>query len=214
MQTHVAHPTVYNGCQFRSRLEARWAAFFDIAGWHWDYEPFDLEGWTPDFLLRGAHSNTLVEVKPIDWTQHTDVGVAALRGDLAKARFNAPPIMEDAESREVVILGAYPFRYNGFSAFGLGLILNEEWGGEDVALICKGHNRLFDFTAESGAYRYRIGGEWDGDHHLLPIWDHEPDVDMAWRSAGMRTQWKPPTLRPAGDIIKSIVDKLKPGGES
>jgi hypothetical protein len=43
------HPTKYVGVQFRSRLEARWAAFFDLANWQWSYEPIDLEGWTPDF---------------------------------------------------------------------------------------------------------------------------------------------------------------------
>lgn len=58
-------PTAYAGVNFRSRLEARWAAFFDICGWKWDYEPFDLEGWTPDFLLTAGITDVLVEVKPI-----------------------------------------------------------------------------------------------------------------------------------------------------
>ncbi len=44
-------PTVYNGVQFRSRLEARWACFFDLCGWHWQYELADLAGWIPDFLI-------------------------------------------------------------------------------------------------------------------------------------------------------------------
>ena len=47
----AAHPTLYQGVQFRSRLEARWAAFFDLAGWGWDYEPIDLVGWVPDFIV-------------------------------------------------------------------------------------------------------------------------------------------------------------------
>lgn len=67
-----AHETFYRGIRFRSRLEARWAAFFDLAGWTWEYEPFDLEGWSPDFLVSfpcghsecsGSHE-LLVEVKP------------------------------------------------------------------------------------------------------------------------------------------------------
>lgn len=33
-----AIPTVYNGVEFRSRLEARWAVFFDNLGVQWDYE--------------------------------------------------------------------------------------------------------------------------------------------------------------------------------
>jgi hypothetical protein len=61
--TIAAIPTRYAGVQFRSRLEARWAAFFDLLGWRWDYEPMDMKGWTPDFLLH-LHEPVLVEVKP------------------------------------------------------------------------------------------------------------------------------------------------------
>jgi hypothetical protein len=70
--TTKAHPTMYNGVQYRSRLEARWAAFFDLIGWQHEYEPIDLPGWSPDFRVvfpcghsecSGSHS-LLVEVKP------------------------------------------------------------------------------------------------------------------------------------------------------
>ncbi|MBB2819015.1 UNVERIFIED_ORG: hypothetical protein GGD59_002260 [Rhizobium esperanzae] len=64
--TIKAIPTLYNNVQFRSRLEARWAAFFDLAGIEWDYEPFDLDGWAPDFMLRTSIGHILVEVKPVD----------------------------------------------------------------------------------------------------------------------------------------------------
>lgn len=57
--------TEYKGYRFRSRLEARWAVFFDEIGAKWEYEPegFQLEDGTkylPDFLLhdvrgRGAY---------------------------------------------------------------------------------------------------------------------------------------------------------------
>lgn len=66
-----AIPTTYNGVRFRSRLEARWAAFFDLARVKWQYEPFDLDGWAPDFLIAAPvrefdqpEINVLVEVKP------------------------------------------------------------------------------------------------------------------------------------------------------
>ena len=38
--------TVYNGYRFRSRLEARWAVFFDEAEIPYEYEPegFDVDG--------------------------------------------------------------------------------------------------------------------------------------------------------------------------
>lgn len=55
--------TNYRGTLFRSRLEAKWAAFFDGMGWEWEYEPFDGDRYIPDFVLLGAKP-VLVEVKP------------------------------------------------------------------------------------------------------------------------------------------------------
>jgi hypothetical protein len=86
----AAIPTLYNGRQYRSRLEARWAAFFDMLCLGAEYEPFDLGRWSPDFILsRGPHS-VLIEVKPIsEFCQKTaDKMVQACRerdiaGDLA-----------------------------------------------------------------------------------------------------------------------------------
>ena len=51
--------TVYNGYRFRSRLEARWAVFFDAIGAKWEYEPegYVLEDGTyylPDFVIHNA----------------------------------------------------------------------------------------------------------------------------------------------------------------
>jgi nucleoside 2-deoxyribosyltransferase len=58
--------TSYRGYRFRSRLEARWAVFFDAAGIDWQYE---VEGYVvkgerylPDFWLPGLQ--TFVEIKP------------------------------------------------------------------------------------------------------------------------------------------------------
>ncbi len=64
MTTFAAIPTMYKGVQFRSRLEARWAAFFDLARTPWLYEPLDLEGYIPDFVIKWLGVDLLVEVKP------------------------------------------------------------------------------------------------------------------------------------------------------
>ena len=62
--------TLYKNRLYRSRLEAKWACFFDLFNWQYEYEPFDLNGWSPDFLLKlpcGELTNiynVLVEVKP------------------------------------------------------------------------------------------------------------------------------------------------------
>lgn len=66
----VAKPTLYSGIRFRSRLEARWAKFFDAIGREWVYEPQvpELAGmqYQPDFLTTKSYSDglTLIEVKP------------------------------------------------------------------------------------------------------------------------------------------------------
>ncbi len=62
-------PTMYNGCLFRSRLEARWAVFFDVLGLKWEYEPegFQLSNETwylPDFWLPYFDEGVWCEVKP------------------------------------------------------------------------------------------------------------------------------------------------------
>src|SRR6266480_2904508 len=58
--------TVYKGYRFRSRLEARWAVFFDALGEEWQYEVegFELPSgrYLPDFYL--PKRKTYVEVKP------------------------------------------------------------------------------------------------------------------------------------------------------
>jgi hypothetical protein len=63
---YAAIPTVYKGVQFRSRLEARWAAFFDLQDIQWEYEPVELAGYIPDFQIKffPAAQPWLFEVKP------------------------------------------------------------------------------------------------------------------------------------------------------
>lgn len=66
--------TRYKGYRFRSRLEARWAVFFDALGLEWQYEPegFELPSgrYLPDFLVTwpgrwdGEQSSFWCEVKP------------------------------------------------------------------------------------------------------------------------------------------------------
>ena len=63
--------TEYNGYKFRSRLEARWAVFFDSLGIEYEYE---LEGFVlhdgtnylPDFYLPQFHSYFEVKRKSLE----------------------------------------------------------------------------------------------------------------------------------------------------
>jgi hypothetical protein len=59
----AAKPTVYDGVLYRSRMEARWAAFFDFVRWDFEYEPEPFATWSPDFVIHTL--DCYVEVKPM-----------------------------------------------------------------------------------------------------------------------------------------------------
>jgi hypothetical protein len=63
MSTNSIPTTGINGIRFRSRIEATWAEFFTKLGWDWEYEPLDLNGYIPDFIVKFPHKHLLVEVK-------------------------------------------------------------------------------------------------------------------------------------------------------
>jgi len=66
--------TCYRGNRFKSRLEARWAVFFDLLGLRWEYEVEGYElpdkvRYLPDFKLFSPQGNhRWVEIKPSDVT--------------------------------------------------------------------------------------------------------------------------------------------------
>lgn len=71
-------PTIYNGYAFRSRLEARWAYYFDLSGIRYEYEPegfvlSDGQWYLPDFYLPDHQQH--VEIKSSgDTASMRDVG--------------------------------------------------------------------------------------------------------------------------------------------
>jgi len=72
--------TSYAGCRFRSRLEARWAVFFDTLDIKWQYEPegFELPSgrYLPDFRLQ--KQRLWFEVKGPEPTQDEHLRAAEL----------------------------------------------------------------------------------------------------------------------------------------
>lgn len=83
--------TVYNGYRFRSRLEARWAVFFDAAGIEYQYEPegYKLSNgkiYLPDFYL--PDFNIYAEIKADREHDNGLSGVFALEAsDLTMVRY-------------------------------------------------------------------------------------------------------------------------------
>lgn len=71
-------PVTYKGIRFRSRLEARWAVFFDVLGIKYEYEPL-LENvrttlgvevrYAPDFIIQLDDWELTVEIKPKEPTR-------------------------------------------------------------------------------------------------------------------------------------------------
>jgi hypothetical protein len=57
-------PTIgARGIQFRSRIEALWAYIFEKLHWDWEYEPIDLDGYIPDFIIKFGEDEILIEIK-------------------------------------------------------------------------------------------------------------------------------------------------------
>lgn len=97
-------PTTYKGVKFKSKLEAQWAAFFDLCDCFWEYEPNTASGafdqWRPDFKLRLTYQwieskqahfylDFYMEVKPCDLVPFPD-GVA--RKIMYAHPYDHPPV--------------------------------------------------------------------------------------------------------------------------
>lgn len=49
--------------QFRSKIEAQWAYLFESFKWKWEYEPYELNGYIPDFIIKMNEVQILIEIK-------------------------------------------------------------------------------------------------------------------------------------------------------
>jgi hypothetical protein len=156
-------PTEYAGVNFRSRLEARWAAFFDLNGWEWQYEPVDLNGWMPDFLVR------------TELGRRTLMNGCVMLGGTADVYAEVKPVMEPNEveacyqkavshggDRWVLLLGIAPLEGT------LGYLLDTPEGSQ-----------------ETRAYLHGVLGGYDPDTQNFS------DQRSLWRDAGNRVQWRP-----------------------
>ena len=100
--TIKAIETEYNGYKFRSRLEARWAVFFDALGVEYVYEPegYEFEDGTkylPDFKIYVRHRSYTDEWEPV----YVEVKGVMSNADMHK-------IEKLSEHVPVLILGNLP----------------------------------------------------------------------------------------------------------
>lgn len=114
--TIKAIETRYAGCHFRSRLEARWAVFFDHLGAPWQYEP---QGYELPWRLSLNYEETLSYLP--DFWLPTPLVWAEVKGILDEAEalrlLNAAAALSsgggdgcgyDNDGRDLVVLGPIP----------------------------------------------------------------------------------------------------------
>lgn len=179
MLSRFGIPTVYEGVRFRSRLEARWAAFFDLVGWEWEYEPFDLEGYIPDFLLPFTQAPMLVEIKP-DFT-HKSLTTSIEKMDATSWGGEALLLGSRFITDRVGFaptLGVSPGLFRERSSSG--------WNWQPAVFgVCSGCHRL-TVVPTYGVWRCRRCGHLDGDH-TVEAWCERPK----WAEAQNAVQWRP-----------------------
>lgn len=175
-----AWPTEYKGIVFRSRLEATWACFFDQMSWQWDYEPIDLDGWAPDFMLK-KDKEIFVEVKPI-------TSIEQLSNREKYIRKNIP----GTNLSNCLVVGLKPFiippddkHYYPFERYvAMGWIYNSDIDGWDEACfknkgIGNTSGTLYDLLAENE-------GDWKS---FWPESEYIQAMD-AWNTAKNITSFK------------------------
>jgi hypothetical protein len=181
MNTNVGIPTTYKGVRMRSRLEARWAAFFDLIGWDWTYEPLDLAGYIPDFGIRFEPGRVIVvEVKP-----------ALSLDELALAQRK---VEHSGWPREALLVGADLFEPTSTTPL-VGLIAERVETPDDQKAFAWGPARLFEclscgrvsVLAEDGSWACRACGCDGGNSHLGQIIG---GLSERWAEASNRVQWR------------------------
>lgn len=179
----VGIETVYGGVTFRSRLEARWAAMFDRMKWPWAYEPIDLAGYIPDFVLPLPRAPLLVEVKPA-------VAVPELREAERKIR------MGGWRGDYLIVGGSLLGEDDGQVGLSFGILsywqddLPNDWGPTDVAQAhrCVRCRKISAHHA-SGRWRCLLCGAYDGNGYIDALGRGE--LRVLWAAAGNTVQWRP-----------------------
>jgi hypothetical protein len=172
-------PTVYKGIRFRSQLEARWACFFDLVKWNWEYEEENLNGWIPDFIIHGAKEDVLVEVK--HFTQLQDFKDS---GEIEKIITSK----EKSDRREVLLLGkniifAPLVSEGGWYLPRLGWFLDSE---ENSVIFFDDTDNHYGFLDSLCSYHDRISGRAFKECH----YKNSDMIREHWITAKNTVQWK------------------------
>lgn len=212
----AAIPTKYQGVQYRSRLEARWAAFLVQLRWRFEYEPDLQAGYViPDFMLLGTERQStpravLLECKPA--TTVLELAMARsdliarlhrwLRGDVEREireldESDASLTETDRALDDLVRVdcGDNP-RGSTRRIIVAGPALHPHRGGESLS-IDGIHGFCLCTFAETPENNHVGLATEDGErcilcHRVATAWMPPNLVMDAWKVAGNETQWCPP----------------------
>lgn len=187
-----AIPTKYAGQQFRSRLEAKWAAFFDAVGWEWEYEPIDLNGYIPDFIVTPNAEPVLIEVKPlVEWPCAVPGCLCGSKDELLRSSYDDAvlKIQQSGWTKEALIVGASMrgSKQSEFSKIGQPVetvVGSGSWFDTGCVLVrCRSCDaKLLKPDVEG----YGVGHSCN-DRERPAI---EIDPVPFWREAANRVQWR------------------------
>ena len=190
-EKNKAIPTIGpRNIQFRSRIEAIWARFFDSLEWTWSYEPYDLVGYIPDFIVLFGKKQLLVEVKgDIDYDN-----LKTYAGKIEKSGWDGPFLIVGAEIWKIVdpmISNRKIATGNDDARVNLGVIFiphidNEilKWTPYDAFIS---RNAIISYVYNSQL----CGVEADRDETHLFAGDTDKIYDL-WIKAKNALQWKGP----------------------
>lgn len=156
--TIKAIETEYNGYRFRSRLEARWAVFFDSLGIPWVYEPegINVDGvnYLPDFYLPDCKQ--FFEVKGL----MTDIDMNKVQA-LISAGYSVTIGYDDGK---FVACDRWEDKEKAFYS------LCE--GGQSSLCKCRECGKYW-FMGTTGMWECQCCGHYDGDHGFNQVMSYE-----------------------------------------
>lgn len=183
-------PQELDGILYRSRTEARWAHFFDIAKVPFEYEPegFSLDGewYVPDFKVMDVY----FEVKGKEPTP--------------RERKLAKMLSQELKTPVVILVGNPG--YGGLMyAYG-------------VSKLCTPCCIVSEFKSETGAWlaRYRDGGSWaiplaKGLKNCSATGDVHPLLAEAGKLQFRKPKMRVKKFQTVGRFAQSVVKKLAKG---
>jgi len=178
----MAIPTLYRGVEYRSRLEAKWAGFFHRLGWEFTYEPFDGDGYIPDFLIHGEIP-FLAEVKP----------AVTLEDYKAATQKMEQGLLRHWAARRMVVLGVSPLPRikAGYDSPVAGLLcdnLGDEEGNWWDQAIWNSDSPEPGLSGEYGSYACSPHGYYDGNN--IGLHNPVPAIEAAWAGATNDVKWR------------------------